>query len=378
MNFFQVLCHSGDIKARTGRLVTSHSEISTPLFLPIGTLGSVKAISNDELKKIGYNIFLANTYHLYLRPGVEILSNAGGLHNFVNWQYSVLTDSGGFQVYSLAVLRKFDNDGVKFNSHIDGSSHYFTPEDIIDIQRTIGSDIMMPLDVCSEYPISKSEAEKSLMVTYEWEKRCFNRFKLSKEKYGHRQFLFSINQGSVFKDLRKRSIEQLNELEFDGNAIGGLAVGEDNELMYEIVDYCTDILPVNKPRYLMGVGTPENILNSVEMGIDMFDCVIPTRNARHGRLYTFFGDINLKNSRNKFKFDLIDAGFDSSVLNKYSLSYIKHLFVSNEPLGMRLATIHNLEFYFEFMKRIRTAIEQNKFLQFKKEFLNNYKSNKFN
>ncbi len=377
MSFFQVLCHNRNCKARTGKIITSRSEISTPVFLPIGTLGSVKAISNSDLESIGYNIFLANTYHLYLRPGVEILHNAGGIHKFINWQYSILTDSGGFQIYSLATLRKFDSDGIKFNSHIDGSTHFFTPEDIIEIQRIIGSDIIMPLDVCSEYPVSHSEAETALNITHNWEKRCLERFKSNRIKYESKQFLFSINQGSVFKDLRRRSIEELNELDFDGNAIGGLAVGEDNDIMYEVIDFCTDILPVNKPRYLMGVGTPENILNAIELGIDMFDCVIPTRNARHGRLYSFFGEINIKSSKNKLKFDLLDAGFNSSVLNNYSLSYLRHLFFSNEPLAMRFATIHNLEFYFEFMKRIRKSIEEDNFQEFKKEFLNNYRNNKF-
>lgn len=376
MSFFQVLCHSPESKARTGRIITSHSEIPTPAFLPIGTLGSVKAISNTDLENIGYKIFLANTYHLYLRPGTEILAKSGGLHKFIGWDYSILTDSGGFQVYSLATLRKFSNEGVKFNSHIDGSTHFFTPEDIIEIQRIIGSDIIIPLDVCSEYPVSKSDAEVALNITHDWEKRCFERHKLYKDNSDMKQFLFSINQGSVYKDLRKKSIELLNELDFDGSAIGGLAVGEENEIMYEIVDFCTDILPTDKPRYLMGVGTPENILNAVELGVDMFDCVIPTRNARHGRLYTFYGEINIKSANNKNNFDLIDSGFSSTVLIKYSLSYLRHLFYTNEPLAMRLATIHNLEFYFEFMNRIRCSIEQNSFNKFKKEFLNNYMNNK--
>ncbi|MCX7833460.1 MAG: tRNA guanosine(34) transglycosylase Tgt [Ignavibacteria bacterium] len=376
MSFFQVLCHNAALKARTGKIITSHSEIPTPAFLPIGTLGSIKAVSNSDLEAIGYKIFLANTYHLYLRPGTEILANAGGLHKFINWNYSILTDSGGFQLYSLASLRKFNGDGIKFSSHIDGSTHFFTPEDIIDIQRVIGSDIIMPLDVCSEFPVSKSDAEAALNITHDWEKRCLERFKLNKSEFEGKQYLFSINQGSVFKDLRKRSIEFLNELDFDGNAIGGLAVGEENEIMYEIVDFCTDILPFEKPRYLMGVGTPENILNVVEMGIDMFDCVIPTRNARHGRLYSFYGEINIKSSVNKYNFDHIDVGFDSTVLKIHSLSYLRHLFATNEPLAMRLATIHNLEFYFEFMNRIRCSIEQNKFAEFKKEFLNNYMNSK--
>ena len=372
MNFFKVLSNSSDCKARTGILSTAHSGIETPVFMPVGTLGTVKAVTQRDLEELYVNIILSNSYHLYLRPGIEILSKAGGLHKFMNWKKSILTDSGGFQIFSLASLSKVRSEGVTFSSHIDGSKHFLSPEDIIEIQRVIGSDIIMPLDVCLSFPVSKKEAEDSLKITFEWERRCFEKYNSTGPEFGHNQFLFSICQGSVYKDLRKQSIEEADSVNFHGNAIGGLAVGEENELMYDIVDYSTDYLSAEKPRYLMGVGTPVDILECVEKGIDMFDCVLPTRNARHGRLFTFNGEINLKNSAHKDDFGLDYDDIKTYTSENFSLAYLRHLFLSNEILGMQLATIHNLGFYFEFMKRIKFAILNNKFLQFKKDFLNKY------
>jgi len=376
MSFFQVLSHNGSCKARTGILKTGNSVIETPVFMPVGTLGTVKAVTQKDLIDLNSQIILSNSYHLYLRPGMDVISAAGGLHKFMNWNRSILTDSGGFQIFSLASLSKVTREGVTFSSHIDGSKHFLSPEDIISIQRITGSDIMMPLDVCLPFPVEKKEAEETLKITYEWEKRCYDEFNSSVQKYGHKQFLFSICQGSVFKDLRKQSIEEAEKIDFDGNAIGGLAVGEENELMYDIVDYSTDFLSVEKPRYLMGVGTPVDILQSVERGIDMFDCVMPTRNARHGRLFTLFGEVNLKNSVNKFNFGLNYDDVETYTSCNFSLAYLRHLFLSNEILGMQLASIHNLGFYLEFMKRIRIAIFEDKFSEFKKDFLLNYKRNK--
>lgn len=372
MKFFEVLSNSSECKARTGIIRTDSSDIETPVFMPVGTLGTVKAVTQRDLEELNANIILANSYHLYLRPGTEILSKAGGLHGFMNWRKSILTDSGGFQIFSLASLSKVREEGVTFSSHIDGSKHFLSPEDIIDIQRTIGSDIMMPLDVCLSFPVSEKETQDSLKITFGWERRCFERFNSTVPNYKHRQFLFSICQGSVYKDLRKQSIEEAESVDFHGNAIGGLAVGEENELMYDIVDYSTDYLSAEKPRYLMGVGTPVDILECVERGIDMFDCVLPTRNARHGRIFTFNGEINLKNAAHKDDFGLDYDDIKTYTSGNFSLAYLRHLFLSNEILGMQLATIHNLGFYFEFMKRIKFAILTGNFYKFKKEFLDKY------
>lgn len=374
MKFFEVLSNSSDCKARNGLLNTSHNVIETPVFMPVGTQATVKAIEHRELMEMNAQIILGNTYHLYLRPGEEILKAARGLHKFMNWNRSILTDSGGFQVFSLASLRKISEDGVKFSSHIDGSSHFFTPEKVIDIQRAIGSDIMMPLDECMPYPIEQNEAAKSLKITHNWEKRCLEHFKNTNSNYGFGQFIFSINQGSLFKDLRKESIEFLDGLDFDGNAIGGLSVGEKNEDFYEITDYCTDLMSNNKPRYLMGVGTPIDILECVEKGVDMFDCVLPTRNARHGRIFTTYGEINIKNARYKQDFRSIDEECNTYTSENFSFAYLRHLFVSEEILGINLASIHNIGFYLNLLKQIREAIKEDRFLSFKKEFINKYNS----
>lgn len=372
MKFFEVLSNSGKCKARTGVIRTDNSEIETPVFMPVGTLGTVKAVTQRDLEELNANIILSNSYHLYLRPGTDILSKAGGLHNFMNWKKSILTDSGGFQIFSLASLSRIEREGVTFSSHIDGSKHFLSPEDIIDVQRKIGSDIIMPLDICLPFPVSRKETEDSLKITFEWERRCFDKYINSEPLYNHNQYLFSICQGSVFQDLRKRSIEEAESIDFHGNAIGGLAVGEENELMYDVVDFSTDLLSKDKPRYLMGVGTPVDLLECVERGIDMFDCVLPTRNARHGRLFTFGGEINLKNAKYKSEFGRNFDDFKTYTSENFSLAYLSHLFRSNEILGMQLATIHNLGFYFEFMNRIKIAIFEGRFEEFKKDFLNRY------
>lgn len=374
MKFFQVLSNSSECKARTGLLKTSHSEIDTPVFMPVGTQATVKAIEQRELLEMNAEIILGNTYHLYLRPGEEILKLAGGLHKFMNWEKSILTDSGGFQVFSLASLRNISEEGVKFSSHLDGSSHLFTPEKVIEIQRAIGSDIMMPLDECMPFPIEHKDAVKSLKITHSWEKRCLDHYKETQPLYGFEQYLFSINQGSLFKDLRKESIEFLDSLDFAGNAIGGLSVGEKNEDFYEITDYCTDLMNKNKPRYLMGVGTPIDILECVEKGVDMFDCVLPTRNARHGRIFTTYGEINIKNAKYKKDFRSVDEECKTYTSENFSLAYLRHLFISGEILGMNLASIHNIGFFLNLMKQIRNAIKEDRFISFKKEFLEKYNS----
>lgn len=375
--FFSVLSNNVEgIKARAGKISTPHSEILTPVFMPVGTLGSVKAVEQRELYELDTRIILGNTYHLYLRPGMEVVENAGGLHKFMNWNKSILTDSGGFQIFSLSKLKKINNDGVEFASHLNGDKIFFSPEKVIDIQRIIGSDIMMPLDECLPFPSEKSMVKKSIELTSKWEKRCFEHFKKTSDRGIDIQRLFSINQGGTFPDLRAESIKDLTQTEFDGHAIGGLAVGEENELMYDIVDMSTDMLPEDKPRYLMGVGTPEDLLECVERGIDMFDCVMPTRNARHGRLFTTNGEINIMNSKYKNDFNSPDEEFKSYTSENFSLAYLRHLFISNEILGFQLASLHNVGFYLNLMNRIRESILNGNFKNFKKEFLRKYLLNK--
>lgn len=376
--FFEVLSNNNEpgIRTRAGVLRTGHSEIETPVFMPVGTLGTVKAIEHRELDEFNTKIILGNTYHLFLRPGIDVLENASGLHKFMNWNKSILTDSGGFQIFSLAKLKKIQEEGVEFSSHLNGDKYFFTPEKVIDIQRIIGSDIMMPLDECLPYPSEKSIVEKSVALTSRWEKRCFEQYKMTEDRYSWRQRLFSINQGSVFKDLRKRSIEELNEIDFDGHAIGGLAVGEENSLMYDLVDHSTEYLPKDKPRYLMGVGTPLNLLECVGRGVDMFDCVMPTRNARHGRLFTTYGEVNIKSSKYKYDFNSPDEECMTYTSMNFTLAYLRHLFIANEILGVQLATIHNLGFYLNLMKNIRESILNNSFRKFKESFTEKYLSKK--
>ena len=375
--FFSVLSNNkaGSCKARAGIIRTDHSEIQTPVFMPVGTLGTVKAVEHRELDEFDTRIILGNTYHLFLRPGMEIMENAGGLHRFMNWKGSILTDSGGFQIFSLSRLKKISDDGVEFASHLNGDRIFFSPEKVIDVQRIIGADIVMPLDECLPYPSEKSTVKKSIKLTSGWENRCLLHFKNTKDRELHSQKLFSISQGSIFPDLRTQSIQELVQHDFDGHAIGGLAVGEENELMYDIVDLSTDNLPEDKPRYLMGVGTPVDLLECVERGIDMFDCVMPTRNARHGRLFTTYGEINIMNSKYKNNFNSPDEEFKSYTSENFSLSYLRHLFVSNEILGFQLASLHNVGFYLNLMKGIRISIQNDSFMNFKKEFLRKYSSN---
>ncbi|MGX7687718.1 tRNA guanosine(34) transglycosylase Tgt [Flectobacillus roseus] len=352
--------HSTDpnSKARAGVIHTDHGDIQTPIFMPVGTAGSVKAVHQRELKEdIKAQIILGNTYHLYLRPGLDVLERAGGLHKFNGWDRPILTDSGGYQVYSLAGTgRKIKEEGVTFKSHIDGSIHHFTPERVMDIQRSIGADIIMAFDECTPYPCDYTYARESMEMTHRWLKRCCDHFDATEPKYGYSQTLFPIVQGSVYKDLRVKSAEVIASFEREGNAIGGLSVGEPAEMMYETTDIVTDILPKDKPRYLMGVGTPANILEGIGLGIDMFDCVMPTRNARNGMLFTTEGIINIKNEKWKDDYSPIDAGLDSYVSNAYTKAYLRHLVKAEEILGAMIASVHNLTFYLWLVGQAREHI----------------------
>jgi queuine tRNA-ribosyltransferase len=372
--FFKVLSKDKDSKARVCEVNTAHGTFQTPIFMPVGTQGTVKAVEPRELDEIGVRIVLGNTYHLYLRPGEEVLHKANGLHKFMGWDKPILTDSGGFQVFSLSGLRKVYDDGVEFRSHIDGSTHNFTPEKVINIQRFIGSDIMMVLDECLENPAEFDKVKGSVKLTTNWAKKSKIEFDRTETLYGFPQFLFGIVQGSVYKDLRKQSVEDLIELDFDGYAIGGLAVGEENEVMYDVVDFTIGLLPEEKPRYLMGVGTPEDLLNAIERGVDMFDCVMPTRNARNATLFTANGKLRLKNLENKLNFESPDTETDSYTSRNFSVAYLRHLFMSDEILGAQLATIHNLRFYTKLMEDARTAVLEDRFLEFKSSFLQKYNS----
>lgn len=344
-------------KARAGLVETDHGAIETPIFMPVGTAGTVKAVHQRELDiDIQAQIILGNTYHLYLRPGLEILEKAGGLHKFNGWKKPILTDSGGYQVFSLAGTRKIKEDGVMFKSHIDGSKHHFTPENVMDIQRSIGADIIMAFDECTPYPCEFDYARKSMEMTHRWLKRCIDRFDSSEGKYGYSQTLFPIVQGSVYPDLRKQSAEFIASCGREGNAIGGLSVGEPAEMMYEMTEQVTDILPSDKPRYLMGVGTPANILECIALGVDMFDCVMPTRNARNGMLFTSEGIINIRNEKWKDDFSPIDPAIDGYVSTFYSRAYVRHLTISKEILAAQIASIHNLSFYLWLVKEARKHI----------------------
>ncbi|MGA2668475.1 MAG: tRNA guanosine(34) transglycosylase Tgt [Ignavibacteria bacterium] len=372
--FFKVLSKDKDSKARVCEVNTAHGTFQTPIFMPVGTQATVKAIEPRELDEIGVKIVLGNTYHLYLRPGEEVLHKAKGLHNFMGWEKPILTDSGGFQVFSLSGLRKVYDDGVEFRSHIDGSTHNFTPEKVINIQRAIGSDIMMVLDECLENPAEFEKVKESVKLTTNWAKKSKTEFDRTETLYGFPQFLFGIIQGSIYKDLRKQSVEDIIELDFDGYAIGGLAVGEENGEMYDVVEYTTGLMLEEKPRYLMGVGTPEDLLNAIERGVDMFDCVMPTRNARNATLFTTNGKLRLKNLENKLNFESPDTETDSYTSKNFSVAYLRHLFMSDEILGAQLATIHNLRFYTKLMEDARTAVLENRFLEFKSSFLQKYNS----
>jgi len=363
---FELLKTDEHTKARAGKITTSHGVIETPIFMPVGTVGSVKGVHQRELKNdINADIILGNTYHLYLRPQTSILEKAGGLHKFINWDRNILTDSGGYQVYSLAANRKIKEEGVKFKSHIDGSFHFFSPENVMEIERSIGADIMMAFDECTPYPCEYGYAKRSMHLTHRWLDRCIAHLEKVPPKYGYYQSLFPIVQGSVYKDLRTQSAEYIASKNADGNAIGGLSVGEPVEQMYEMTELVCDILPKDKPRYLMGVGTPVNILENIALGVDMMDCVMPTRNARNGMLFTAKGIINIKNKKWEDDFSPIDPDGHTYVDTYYTKSYLRHLFAANEFLGKQIASIHNLGFYLWLVREARRQIVAGTFLTWK-------------
>ena len=367
---FELQAQDTSTKARAGVITTDHGQILTPIFMPVGTAGTVKGVHQRELKDdIKAQIILGNTYHLFLRPGLEVIEGAGGLHKFNGWNKPILTDSGGYQVYSLANSRKITEEGVKFQSHIDGSYHFFTPERAIDIQRVIGADIIMAFDECTPYPCDKKYAERSMHMTHRWLDRCVSQMQNSEGKYGYNQTLFPIVQGSVYPDLRKQSAEYIAQVGADGNAIGGLSVGEPAEDLYAMTELVADILPSDKPRYLMGVGTPVNLLECIALGIDMFDCVLPSRNARHGMLFTRKGIINIKNKKWANDFSPIDEDGTSYVDTFYSKAYLRHLMVAKETLAIQIATLHNLTFYLALMAEAREHILQGDFKAWKDQMI---------
>jgi queuine tRNA-ribosyltransferase len=364
--FFKLSKTDTKSKARVGEINTAHGKIQTPTFMPVGTVGSVKGLHFKDLREdVNPDIILGNTYHLYLRPGTEIIEQAGGLHKFIGWDRPMLTDSGGYQVYSLTDIRKLNPEGVVFKSHIDGSKHHFTAENVIDIQRSIGADIMMAFDECTPYPCDYDYAKKSMEITHDWLGRCINRFNETEAKYGYEQHFFPIVQGSTFHDLRIQSAEAIAAFGAEGNAIGGLSVGEPHEMMYEMTDLVCNILPPDKPRYLMGVGTPENILESIALGIDMFDCVMPTRNGRNGMLFTKNGILNMKNKKWENDFSPIDPEGDSFVDQQYSRAYLRHLFSVKEMLAGMIASQHNLAFYMWLVREARKHILEGDFAMWK-------------
>lgn len=369
---FELQTTDDNSSARTGELVTGHGIIQTPIFMPVGTIGSVKGIHMSDVKNdINADIILGNTYHLYLRPGLEVIENAGGLHSFIGWDRPILSDSGGYQVYSLSDTRKLTEDGVVFQSHIDGSKHNFRPENVIDIQRSIGADIIMAFDECTPYPCDYNYAKNSMEITHRWLDRCIIRFNETEPRYGYRQSLFPIVQGSTYHDLRKQSAEYVASMDAEGNAIGGLSVGEPAEIMYEITELVCNILPEDKPRYLMGVGTPENILEGISCGVDMFDCVMPTRNGRNGMLFTKNGIINIRNEKWKNDFTVIDNEGDSIVDSQYTKAYLRHLFVAKELLGGMIASQHNLAFYLWLVREARKHIIAGDFKDWKEKMIVN-------
>ena len=363
---FELLATDTVSKARAGVISTDHGVIETPIFMPVGTAGSVKAVTQDQLKEeVKAQIILGNTYHLYLRPGTSILEQAGGLHKFNGWDRPILTDSGGYQVFSLAANRKIKEEGVVFQSHIDGSRHLFTPESVMDTQRSIGADIIMAFDECPPYPSEYDYAKKSMELTHRWLARCVKQMGETEPKYGYNQSLFPIVQGSTYKDLRQASAEFVASMDCDGNAIGGLSVGEPEEMMYEFSALCCEYLPADKPRYLMGVGNPWNILENISLGIDMFDCVMPTRNGRNGMLFTTQGVINIRNKKFAKDFSCIDPGLENETSRYYSKAYLRHLFVSDEILGLQIASIQNLSFYLWLVGEARRHIVAGDFQSWK-------------
>ena len=366
---FELSAISENSRARAGIITTGHGKIETPIFMPVGTAGSVKGIHSRDLKEdIQAQIILGNTYHLYLRPGTDVIEKAGGLHKFNRWDRPILTDSGGYQVFSLGDIRKLSEVGVKFQSHIDGSYHMFTPEQVIDIQRSIGADIIMAFDECTPGDADYQYAKKSLELTQRWLHRCFDQFNATEPKYGYQQSLFPIVQGNTYTDLRKFAVEHVKEFDADGYAIGGLSVGEPEQVMYEMTEVVTADLPVNKPRYLMGVGTPVNLLESIDRGIDMFDCVMPTRNGRNGMLFTSEGAINIRNNKWENDHSPIDEN-STSFVDQYSKAYLRHLIISKEMLGAQIASQHNLAFYLWLVKTARQKIINGDFVSWKKEMI---------
>jgi len=354
-----------ETKARAGVLATTHGKIETPVFMPVGTQATVKTLTNREVLDAGAQVILGNAYHLYLRPGQEIIKKAGGLHKFMSWDKPILTDSGGFQVFSLAVLRKIRKEGVEFRSHIDGSKHMFTPEKVIDFQGILGSDIMMPLDECVHYPANRDYVEHSLEITHDWARRS----KRARSKANKGQLLFGIVQGATFLDLRRRSAEELMKIGFDGYSVGGVAVGEPSDIIHEIAEYTAGLLPQDKPRYLMGVGTPKDMLDAISEGIDMFDCVIPTRNGRNGQAFTSKGEVQLRNASFKQDFMPVDDKCDCYTCRTYTRAYIRHLFNTDELLGLKLVSLHNIHFYVKLIAAARQAIVEDRFTRFRKDYL---------
>lgn len=367
---FDLLKKDSKTKARRGIVHTPHGDIQTPIFMPVGTAATVKAMRPEQVKELGAQIILSNTYHLYLRPGHEIVREAGGLHKFMNWDMPILTDSGGFQVFSLGAMRKITEEGVQFRSHIDGSKHMLTPEKSMEIQHALGSDIMMAFDECAPYPADRNYVKNSLERTTRWLERC----RKYHEESGRTeiQSLFGIQQGGMYKDLRKQSSEEIVAMDLPGYAIGGLSVGEPKELMYELLDDCADMLPVEKPRYLMGVGSPDCLFEGVERGVDMFDCVLPTRIARHGMAMTSQGRVNIKNAKYERDFTPLDPECDCYTCRNYSKAYLRHLFKCDEILSSMLMTNHNLHFLVKTMTNIRQAIDEDRFTEYKKEFYDAY------
>ena len=373
---FKLIQTDAQSKARAGVIRTDHGIIKTPVFMPVGTRGSVKAVEQRELLEINAQIILGNTYHLFQRPGVEVLQKFGGLHSFISWPRPILTDSGGFQILSLSELRKLSPEGVEFRSHIDGAYYFFTPEKIIEVQRQIGADVVMALDECVPYPSEKEYVSKSIDLTYSWAMRCKEDFAGSKPLYNYNQYLFAIVQGGAYNDLREKSARDLVAADFDGYAIGGLAVGEPIEDLYHVTDFVTGILPENKPRYLMGVGTPENLLEAVARGIDMFDCVMPTRNGRNAQAFTAEGTINIKKAVYRFDESPLCEECDCNACKNFSRAYIRHLFNVDEILGLQLVSLHNLRFFINLMEKARLAIIGSRFVEFKSEILSKMEKRK--
>ena len=370
---FQLIKQDKSTKARLGKITTAHGSIDSPFFMPVGTNGTVKTLSFESLLEFETQIVLSNTYHLYLRPGLDVISAAGGLHKFISWDRPVLTDSGGYQVFSLTKLRKLTDEGVEFQSHYDGSAQFFTPEKVIDIERVLGSDMIMPLDECAPYPCDRKQAERSVARTTAWAERSRKHF-IKTEKEKGKQFLFGIVQGATFKDLREQSARELTDIGFDGYAIGGVSVGEPVPVMFETLDWVMPLLPADKPHYFMGIGLPDQIVKAVGEGIDMFDTCIPTRYGRHGSAFTSRGKIAVRNATYTKDFGPVDEACSCRVCKKYTRSYIRHLLNSNEILGLKLLTFHNVYFYVNLMKRIREAIAQDQYREFQREFLEKYES----